>query len=74
MGRKFLMVVLGLGAVAGFASGFAQLHHAGGWCRYGYGPGGHFDRQSEFQRHVADTCTEAALRVYNQKNPAGAKP
>jgi len=71
MGRKFLMVVLGLGAVAGFASGFA---HLGGWCRYGYGPGGHLDRQSEFQRHVADTCTEAALRVYNQKNPAGAKP
>jgi hypothetical protein len=71
MGRKLLMVMLGLGAVAGFASGFA---HLGGWCRYGYGAGGPFDRRSEFQRHVADTCTEAALRVYNQKNPEGAKP
>ena len=71
MGRKLLMVVLGLGAVAGFASGFA---HLGGWCRYGGGPGGHFDRQSEFQRHVADTCAAAALRVYEQKSPAGSKP
>lgn len=71
MGRRILMVMLGIGAVAGFASGFA---HLGGYCRYGYGPGGHFDRHSEFERHVADTCTDAALRVYNQKNPAGPKP
>jgi len=71
MGRKFLMVVLGIGAVAGFASGFA---HLGGYCRYGYGPGGRFDRHSEFERHVADTCAESALRVYNQKNPMGSKP
>ena len=73
MGRKFLMVMLGLGAVAGFASGFA---HLGGWCRYGYGhgPGGRFDRHSEFERRVADTCTDAALRVYDQKHPPGPKP
>jgi hypothetical protein len=68
MGRKFLIVLLGLGAVAGFASGFA---HLGGWCHYG--PGGRFERQSQFERHVADTCAESALRVYNQKS-AGAKP
>ena len=71
MGRKFLMVMLGLGAVAGFASGFA---HLGGWCRYGYGPGGRYDRHSEFERHVADTCTDAALRVYSQKHAAESKP
>ncbi len=71
MARKLLMVVLGLGAVAGFASGFAQLYH-GGWCHYG--PGGRFDRHSEFERHVADTCTDAALRVYKQKSAAGPTP
>ena len=65
------MVLLGVGAVAGFASGFARLCH-GGWGHYG--PGGHFDRQTEFERHVAQTCTDAALRVYNQKAPAGPKP
>jgi hypothetical protein len=68
MGRKFLMVVLAVGAVAGFASGFARL---GGWC---HGPGCRFDRQSELERRVADTCAESALRVYNRQNPPGPKP
>ena len=71
MGRKLLMVLLGLGAVGGFASGFAHLCH-GPFGRYGHGPGG-YDRHSEFERRVADTCTEAALRVYNQKT-TGQKP
>ncbi len=69
MGRKFLMVLLAVGALAGFASGFARL---GGWCHYG--PGGRFDRQHEFERHVADTCAESALKVYNRQNPPGPKP
>lgn len=65
MRRRLLMVVLALGAVAGFGAGFAHL------C---YGPG-HFgrDRRAEFERRVADTCAESALRVYSQKN-AGQKP
>jgi hypothetical protein len=71
MGRKFLMVVLAVGAVAGFASGFGRLCY-GGACHFG--PGGRFDRHAEFERHVADTCTEAALRVYNRPNPTGPKP
>lgn len=70
MGRKILMVVLGLGAVAGFGSGFARLRH-GGW---GHGPGGRFERHAELERHVADTCTDAALRVYKQKGAAGQTP
>jgi hypothetical protein len=70
MGRKILMVVLGLGAVAGFGSGIARLCH-GGWS---HGPGGRFDRHAEFERHVADTCTDAALRVYKQKSAAGPTP
>ena len=68
MGRKFLIVLLGLGAVAGFASGFA---HLGGWCQYA--AGGRFDRHSQLERRVADACAESALRVYDQKH-AGVKP
>jgi hypothetical protein len=68
MGRKLLMVLLGLGAVAGFGAGFARMCHAG------YGHHGHgFGRHGDFERRVADTCTESALRVYGQKG-AGAKP
>lgn len=57
MRRKALMVLLGVGAVAGFASGFARLCH---------GPFGHgrFDRHAELERRVADACTESARRVY----------
>jgi hypothetical protein len=71
MGRKVLMVVLGLGAVAGFASGFARVCY-GGWGHHG--PGGRFDRHAEFERRVADACTDAALRVYKQKSAPGPTP
>jgi hypothetical protein len=72
MGRKVLMVLLGLGAVAGFGAGFARLCH-GGWGHYGHG--GRWDRHAQLERRVADTCTESALRVYDKKvAPAGAKP
>ena len=71
MGRKLLMVLLGVGAVAGFASGFARLCY-GGACHFG--PGGRFDRHAEFERRVADTCAESALRVYNRQTPPGPKP
>ena len=73
MGRKFLMVLLGLGAIAGFAAGFARLCYGyGGWGHHGYG--GRFDRHAEFERRVADTCTESALRVYNRQSPPSPKP
>lgn len=68
MGRKLLMVLLGLGAVAGFGAGFARL------CHGGFGHHGHFGRHADFERRVADTCTESALRVYGQKSSAGPKP
>jgi len=71
MGRKFLMVLLAFGAVAGFASGFGRLCYAG----FGhYGPGSRFDHHGDFERHVADTCAESALRVYNRQSPPGPKP
>jgi hypothetical protein len=68
MGRKLLMVLLGVGAVAGFGAGFARLCHAG----YGHHGRG-FGRHAELERRIADTCTESALRVYGQKS-AGTTP
>lgn len=70
MGRKFLMVLLGVGAVAGFGAGFARLCYGG----YGHGPHGRFDRHAELERRVADTCAESALRVYSRQGPPGTKP
>ena len=71
MGRKFLMVLLGVGAVAGFASGIARMCYGG----FGhYGPGSRFDHHGDFERHVADTCAESALKVYQRQSPPGSKP
>lgn len=73
MGRKLLMVLLGLGAIAGFGAGFARLCY-GGHAGWKHGPGGRFDRHDAFERHIADTCTEAAKRVYDRQSPPGPKP
>ena len=73
MKRKLLMVLLGFGAIAGFAAGFARLCH-GGYGAWGHGPGGRLDRHAAFERRVADTCTEAALRVYDRQSAPSAKP
>ena len=71
MQRKLLMILLGLGAFAGFAAGFAR------WC-YGGGPLSHHgwraERHAAFERRVADTCTESALRVYKGGGAPGEKP
>lgn len=63
MRRRLLMLLLGLGAIAGFASGFARLCYGG----YGHFGHGRSARETEFERRVADTCTESALRVYGRK-------
>ena len=63
MTRKLLMVLLGLGAVAGFASGFARLCYGHG----NFGPGSRFGHHADFERRVADTCAESALRVYDRQ-------
>lgn len=64
MRRTLLMVLLAVGTVAGFGAGFARLH-AGRE---------HFGRRADFERRVADACTESALRVYGQKASSGTKP
>lgn len=71
MRRKALMILLGVGAVAGFGSGFARLAHRGDW-HFGHGPRGH---RADLERRVADACTESALRVYReQASKAGPVP
>jgi hypothetical protein len=56
--RKLLIVLLALGAIAGFTAGFARLwhfhHHGGGY--YGW------HRGERLERRVADVCVEAAER------------
>ncbi len=74
--RRFLIVLLGIGAVAGFASGFARLwhcHHDG----YGYGRGGHYgwyDERAEFEDRVADVCLRAAERQGRGRPGEAARP
>jgi hypothetical protein len=66
MRRKWLMLLLAAGALAGFGSGFARLHASGG----------HFgsERHRDFERRVADACTESALRVYGKKTSVERAP
>jgi hypothetical protein len=69
MRRKFWILILSVGVVAGFAVGFARLHH---FREHGHP---HFGGE-RFERHVADLCTEAAVRAYEERsrNPGKAGP
>jgi len=74
MKRKIWIVLLTLGAIGGFAVGFARLHHYrhhGHW--HGSGHWGH-GRHAAFERHVAEVCTEAAGKVFAAKTKPGASP
>jgi hypothetical protein len=48
LGRKLLIAALAMGAVGGFASGFASMRHC------------HNSRRASFERHVAQVCVDAA--------------
>jgi hypothetical protein len=48
MRRRILMVLLGIGAVGGYAAGFAHMHEC------------HRARTAAFERHVAEVCVDAA--------------
>jgi hypothetical protein len=48
MRRRILMLVLALGTIGGYASGFAHMHA----CRH--------NREAAMERHVADVCLNAA--------------
>jgi hypothetical protein len=71
MGRKIAIALLALGALGGFGAGFARLLHHG---HHGHHAHGRFGHHSEFERRVAQTCTEAALRVYERERSKGATP
>jgi hypothetical protein len=58
MFRPFLIVLLAAAAVAGFSSGFHHLR------------GDHWSHQQEFEQHIADVCTQAALRATSTKSLA----
>ncbi|MGC4095426.1 MAG: hypothetical protein QM756_47375 [Polyangiaceae bacterium] len=65
MRRKFWAVLLGIGAIAGFASGFRSMHRMGyGACGCGYD-----ERRARFEAHVADVCTQAAQRARDAAAP-----
>ena len=48
MRRSIVMVVLGLGVIGGYASGFAHMRHCSR------------DRRAAFEQHVAKVCVDAA--------------
>ena len=57
MRRRILIVLLAIGTVAGFASGFAHLHQYRG------------EHWRKVEDHMADVCVRAAERAH----PAPAK-
>ena len=48
MRRRLAIVLLSIGTLGGFASGFASMRHC------------HNQRRSSFERHVAQICADAA--------------
>jgi len=54
MRRRGLILVLAVGAIAGFASGLYGCHYHG------------VERRQAFEDHIADVCTRAAERSRNR--------
>ncbi len=48
MRRRMMMALLAIGAVGGYAAGFAHMHAC------------HRAQTSAFERHVAEVCVDAA--------------
>lgn len=63
MKRVFMIALLSVGAVGGFAHGFASL----AFCAARH----HESRRAYFEDHVADVCTRSAERVFDER---GADP
>lgn len=62
MRRKALIVVLAVGAIAGFASGLFGCHHHA------------WERRQSFEDHMADVCVRAAERSRGQQTHAENAP
>lgn len=67
MARRALVFVLALGAIGGYAAGFAHLayfhHHGRGW---GWG--------AAREERMAELCTRSAERVLRERHLDPAKP
>ncbi|GAB4207387.1 MAG: hypothetical protein OHK0013_24990 [Sandaracinaceae bacterium] len=59
MKRAFLIVLFSLGTVGGFAHGLAHVGRCASSC--------HAQRRQAFEDRVADVCTRAAQRVYDER-------
>lgn len=55
MKRKLLIVLLGLGTILGFSTGFASMSHR--WHHHAE------QRRAAWEAHVADVCVDAARRA-----------
>ena len=62
MGRSLIKVVLILGVIFGLASGCAGVHHHR-WHHGAWSGSWHGHHRAEFEKHVAELCTEAALNT-----------
>jgi hypothetical protein len=73
MGRRFLLVLLALGSVAGFAAGFQswRWHREFGWGPHAAWHQGPMEAQLD---RVAEACVRAAERVHGAPNAAPAPP
>ncbi len=66
MKRKLLIGLLALGTFVGYAGFFARVAHPG------RGPWA--NRRQAFERHVAELCTDAALRARSGQQTGVAPP
>jgi len=62
MRRRGLILVLAVGAIAGFASGLYGCHYHG------------VERRQAFEDHIADVCTRAAERSRSHASHAENAP
>jgi hypothetical protein len=63
--RGALVVLLSLGAIGGFTHGFARMAQCHSSCASS-GP----SQRDEFEDHIADVCTRAAQRQWDEQEAA----
>ena len=64
--RGALVVLLSLGAIGGFSHGFAAMAQCHGGCSAQ-------SRHDQFEDHIADVCTRAAQRQWDEQEAAEAR-
>jgi hypothetical protein len=76
MRRRFLLVLLALGSVAGFASAFQswRWHREFGWGPHAAWHHGYGERDAERLDRLAEACVRAAQGSAAQPQPAQPQP